>query len=257
MQYVTIAFMYLAGVNFALHFRAATGRLEYFRDQEWRFFTTVVLAGAALVASLNLISGGYAPGAAGLEHAARDALFTVTSLVTTTGYVTADYEAWVPGAQMLLFAMLFVGGMAGSTGGGIKAVRVLLVLKQGWMELRKLLHPRAVILARVGRHVVREDVLANVIGFVMLYLLLLLAGAIALGILGVDPLTAIGASVATVGNIGPGLGGVGATDNYGWMSPAAHALLSFLMLAGRLEIYTVLLLFLPETWARNRIRRVR
>lgn len=254
-QYVTIAFMYLAGVNFALHFRAATGRLDYFRDHEWRFFTTVILLGAALVMGVNLAHGEYALGVAGLEHAARDALFTTTSLVTTTGFVTADYQTWVPAAQMILLAFLFVGGMAGSTGGGVKAVRVLLVLKQTAIELRKHLHPRGIYLARVGRQVVREDVLANVIGFVLLYLMLFLAGAVALSLLGIDMLTALGASAATVGNIGPGLGDVGATGNYGWMSSDAHALLTFLMLVGRLEIYTVLLLFLPETWARRRKAR--
>jgi trk system potassium uptake protein TrkH len=251
-QYVTIAFMYMAGVNFALHFRAATGRLDYFRDHEWRFFTTVLLLGSVLVMGVNLAHGGYPSGAAGLEHAARDALFTTTSLVTTTGFVTADYQTWVPAAQMILLGFLFVGGMAGSTGGGIKAVRVLLVLKQTAIELRKHLHPRGIYLARVGRQVVGEDVLANVIGFVLLYLMLFLAGAVALSLLGIDMLTALGASAATVGNIGPGLGDVGATGNYGWMSASAHALLTFLMLVGRLEIYTVLLLFLPETWARRR-----
>jgi trk system potassium uptake protein TrkH len=153
---------------------------------------------------------------------------------------------------MILLGFLFVGGMAGSTGGGIKAVRVLLVLKQTAIELRKHLHPRGIYLARVGRQVVGEDVLANVIGFVLLYLMLFLAGAVALSLLGIDMLTALGASAATVGNIGPGLGDVGATGNYGWMSASAHALLTFLMLVGRLEIYTVLLLFLPETWARRR-----
>jgi trk system potassium uptake protein TrkH len=253
-QYVTILFMYLAGVNFALHFRAATGRLEYFRDSEWRFYTGVVLAAGLLLTVLNLGTGGYELDLAGGELALRDALFQATSIVTTTGYVTADYELWVPGAQAVLFALMFVGGMAGSTGGSMKAVRVLLVLKQVWMELRKHLHARAIFLARVGRHVVREDVLANVIGLVMLYLMLVLAGALALGFLGMDLLTALGASAATVGNIGPGFGAVGATDNYGWMGPWAHAVLTFLMLAGRLEIYTVLLLFLPETWRHARRR---
>jgi trk system potassium uptake protein TrkH len=116
------------------------------------------------------------------------------------------------------------------------------------MELRKHLHPRAILLARVGRRVVKEDVLANVIGFVILYALLFLAGAMALALLGVDLLTSLGASAATVGNIGPGLGNVGPTDNYGWMSDSALTVMGFLMLVGRLEIYTVLLLFHPETW---------
>lgn len=254
-QYVTIVFMYLAGINFTLHFRAAAGRLEYFRDVEWRFFTTMILAVAAVIVLVNLASGTY--GLAALEHAVRDGLFTVVSLITTTGFVTADYELWVPGAQMLLFAMLFVGGMAGSTGGGMKSVRILLLLKQSAMELRKHLHPRAVMLARVGRHVVPEPVLANVIGFVILYLLIFLAGAVAMTLFGMDLETALGASAATVGNVGPGLGDVGATDNYGWLSGPALGVLSFLMLVGRLEIYTVLLLFLPQTWKRRATRRVR
>lgn len=252
-QYVTILFMYLAGVNFTLHFRAATGRLAYWRDVEWRFFTGVILGATALLIAVNLLTGTYE--LSQIESSVRDSLFTAVSLTTTTGFVTADFEQWAHGTQMVLFGLLFVGGMAGSTGGGVKAVRVLLLLKQSWMELRKHLHPRAVLLARVGRHVVPENVLANVIGFVILYLLLLLAGALALSLLGIDLLTALGASAATVGNIGPGLGAVGATDNYGWMSGPALAVLSFLMVVGRLEIYTVLLLFLPETWKR-RGRRV-
>jgi trk system potassium uptake protein TrkH len=149
---------------------------------------------------------------------------------------------------MIIFLLFFTGGMAGSTGGGVKSVRVLLLLKQTGMELRKHLHPRAVFLARVGRRVVKQEVLANVLGFVILYVLLFMAGAMVLALLGLDFLTALGASAATVGNIGPGLGQVGPTDNYGWMSNSALTVMSFLMLVGRLEIYTVLLLFLPETW---------
>ena len=255
LQYVTIVFMYLAGVNFALHFRAITGRLEYFRDREWRFFTGVLLGAAAVLLLVNVAAGGYAPGMAGWEAAFRDALFQATSIITTTGYVSADFEVWAPLGQMTLFALMFVGGMAGSTGGGVKAVRVLLLFKQTLMELRKQLHPRAVLLARIGRHVVREDIMANVIGFVILYVLLFGSGALALSFLGMDMITALGASAATVGNIGPGFGDVGATDNYGWMSGSALTILSFLMLAGRLEIYTVVLLFLPETWRRRRDHR--
>jgi trk system potassium uptake protein TrkH len=170
------------------------------------------------------------------------------SIGTTTGFVTADYALWVPAAQMIIFILFFTGGMAGSTGGSMKSVRVLLVLKQTAMEIRKHLHPRAVLLARVGRRAVKEEVLANVLGFVLLYALLFLAGAMALALLGIDFVTSLGASAATVGNIGPGLGGVGPVNNYGWMSEPALMVMSFLMLVGRLEIYTVLLLFHPETW---------
>jgi trk system potassium uptake protein TrkH len=149
---------------------------------------------------------------------------------------------------MVLFALFFVGGMAGSTGGGIKTMRILLLLKQTGNEIRTLLHPRAILLTRIGRQAVGQDVLANVVGFVILYLLLCLVGAMLLGFMGLDPLTAIGGSIATVGNVGPGFGRLGATDNYGWLSSPALALMSFLMLVGRLEIYTVLLLFHRETW---------
>ena len=254
-HYVTIAFMYLAGVNFALHFRAVTGRLDYFRDQEWRFFTYVIVGAAVVLAAVNLVAGTYPVSGAGLESAVRDALFQATAITTTTGFVSADYELWVPAAQMTVFALFFVGGMAGSTGGSVKTLRVLLLLKQTANELRRHLHPRAVFVTRVGNKPVKEEVMANVVGFVILYLLLCLAGALAMGFMGMDLMTAIGASVATVGNVGPGFGNVGATDNYGWMSEPALAVLSFLMLVGRLEIYTVLLLFHPETWRRRRSYR--
>ncbi len=250
-HYVIILFMYLAGVNFALHFRAVSGHLDYFKDHEWRFFTLLLLGASVALMALNMLGGSYSFTPGGIEEAFRDGLFQATAIGTTTGFVTADYESWVPASQMLIFILFFTGGMAGSTGGGVKSVRVLLLLKQTGMELRKHLHPRAVLLARVGRRVVKEDVLANVLGFVILYVLLFLAGAMVLALLGVDFLTALGASAATVGNIGPGLGGVGPTDNYGWMSEPALAVMSFLMLVGRLEIYTVLLLFHAETWKRR------
>ena len=247
-HWVTILFMYLAGVNFALHFRAASGKPLYWRDQEWRFFTLVFVGGAGLIASMNLLAGTHGS----LEPALRDALFQAASIITTTGFVSADYELWVPGAQMTLFALFFVGGMAGSTGGGIKAVRVLLLLKQTLNEIRKNLHPRAILLTRIGSKPVKEDVLAHIIGFVVLYLLLCLVGAVAMGLMGADPLTAISASIATVGNVGPGFGDVGGTDNYGWMSEAQLMVLSFLMLVGRLEIFTVLVLFHRDTWKSRR-----
>ena len=240
--------MYLAGVNFSLHFRAVSGRPVYFRDHEWRFYTLIVVLAALAIAVVNLASGSYGA----LEPALRHALFQATSITTTTGFVSADYELWVPGARMVLFALFFVGGMAGSTGGGIKTMRVLLLVKQTAIELRKHLHPRAVLLTRIGEKTVKQEVLANVTGFVILYLLLCLAGAVVLGFLGMDPLTSIAASIASIGNVGPGFGDVGATDNFGWMSDPALLVLSFFMLVGRLEIYTVLLLFHPETWKSRR-----
>lgn len=242
-QWVTILFMYLAGVNYALHFRALGGDIQYFRDEEWKFFTVVLVVAASAVTLLNLHAGS-GPG----EQLVRDSLFQVLAITTTTGYVSADYELWVPGVQMVLFALFFVGGMAGSTSGGVKALRVMLILKQTANELRKHLHPRAILVTRIGSQPVREDVVARVVGFVMLYLLICLAGAVALALTGLDPLTAIGGSIAAVGNVGPAFADLGPTDNYGWMSSSGLAVLSLLMLVGRLEIYTVLLLFHPELW---------
>lgn len=247
LQYVTIFFMYMAGVNFTLHFRAASGRLSYFKDVEWRFFTLVVVGSGLLMTVLNMVSGTYR----NVEHAFRHGMFQVTSIVTTTGFVSTDYEAWIPAAQGLLLALMFVGGMAGSTGGSIKAVRVLLTLKYVGIQIKKHLHPRAVLLARLGNRAVKDDVLGTVVGFVFLYCMLCLFGVLLMSLLGMDLLTAFGATAATIGNIGPGLGAVGATDNYGWINDAALAGLTFLMMVGRLEIYTVLLLFHPDMWKRR------
>lgn len=243
-QWVTILFMYLAGVNYTLHFRAATGRFDYFRDEEWKFFTVVLAVATVVIVALNI-----GQGAATLSGTAlRDGLFQVLAITTTTGYVSADYELWVPGSRMVLFALFFVGGMAGSTSGGIKTLRVMLLLKQTGNELRKHLHPRAVLVTRIGKKPVKEEVGARVVGFVILYLLLCLVGAMALGVIGVDPMTALGGSIASLGNVGPAFASLGPTDNYGWMSGPALSVMAFLMLVGRLEIYTVLLLFHPDLW---------
>lgn len=251
LQYVTILFMYFAGVNFTLHFYAFSGKPVFWRDTEWRFFTALILTAALLLATTNFVTGAYSDGG-GIERAVREGLFQATAITTTTGFVSADFQVWHPFAQMILFVLLFTGGMAGSTGGGVKIMRVLLLIKATAIELKKHLHPRAILVARVGSRVVKEDVLANIIGFVILYVLLVLAGSLTMGLLGMDLLTALGASAATVGNIGPGLGNVGPTDNYGWMSGTALTVLSFLMIVGRLEIYTVLLLFHPGTWRARR-----
>jgi len=250
-QYVTIAFMYLAGVNFALHFRAMSGRPRYFQDAEWRFFTAVVVGATALIALLLLLTSDIYS-TLGFERGLRDALFQAVSLGTTTGYVSYDYELWPFAAQFILLMLMFMGGMSGSTGGGMKAVRLYVLHRHGLTALKKSLHPRAIILTRVGRLALEDDVLNGILAFILLYITLFVAGALALTAFGTDLLTSIGASASAIGNIGPGLGDVGAVDNFGWMDPASHLVLVFLMLAGRLEILTVLLLFHPDLWKRAR-----
>ena len=246
-QYITIAFMYLAGINFTLHYRALTGSpLRYLKDAEWKAYTFMLL-GATAIVTLSMFGGGTYT-AAGLERGLRDALFQVVSIATTTGFVTADYDRWPAAANLMLLMLMLTGGMAGSTAGGMKVIRVYAFVRQGVAGLRRALHPRAVILTRVGRLVIRDDDLLNILAFILLYLLMFVAGALVLALLGHDILTAVGASAASIGNIGPGLGDVGAVENYGWMDPLSQFVLVFLMLLGRLEIFTVLLLFHPGLW---------
>jgi trk system potassium uptake protein len=248
-HYVIILFMYLAGISFVLHFRAVTGSpLAYTKSAEWRFFTMVLGAAVAFVFLSVTVSGAY--GGEGTERAFRDSLFQVVSLATTTGYVTADYGMWPLAAQLGLVGLMLMGGMAGSTAGGIKAMRIYVLLRQGIAELGRSIHPRAVVVTRLGDQPVEDSILLNILGFVLLFLAIFAAGVLGLALLGHDLETAIGAGVATIANIGPGLGAVGAVENYGWMDPWSHLLLVVLMIVGRLEIFTVLLLFHPGLWRR-------
>ncbi len=247
-QYVVIAFMYLAGINFVLHFRAlAGGPRIYLSHAEWRFYTAVLATGTAVVWVALLAAGQYET----IEESFRNALFQVVSLSTTTGYVNTNYSVWPLAPQLLLVGLMFMGGMAGSTAGGMKVVRIYVLLRHGMAELRKSIHPRAVVVTRLGREVLDEPVVLNILGFVLLFFLLFAGGVLALAGLGHDLETAIGASIATVANIGPGIGAVGAVDHFGWMDPASHLVLIFLMIVGRLEIFTVLLLFHPGLWVRS------
>ncbi len=245
-EYVTSGFMYLAGINFALHYRWLTGRPRtLWRDDEWRFYSLITI-GAVLLITWQL----WARMGSGLELAFRRALFQVTSIGTTTGFATADYVTWPVVTQVVLLLLMFPGGMVGSTGGGMKTFRLFLILKQGVLELRKHLHPRAVIVSKVGSSPIREDVVVSVAGFVLLYITFFAAGTLALTFFDIDLATAAGAAAASIGNVGPGLGGVGPVENYAWLPGPAKGLCNALMLLGRLELYTVLVLLQPEFWRR-------
>lgn len=244
-QWTAIVFMYLAGINFTLHYRALNrGARPYLRDSEWRFFTGVVVVATLLVAwSIRHEPGGF-------EKILRDAAFQVVALLTTTGYGSADYVLWSPFAQMVLFLLFFIGGMASSTAGGPKVIRVLLTLKHALQEIRKQLHPRAVLVTRVGGTVVPESVMLNILGFMLLYAGIFGLGTLAMAALGLSLPTAAGAAATAISNVGPGLDRLGPTENFGWLPWQGHLILSFLMLVGRLELYTVLLLFHPGLWRR-------
>ncbi len=243
-QWVVTLFMFLAGVNFALHFAAIVKRkpLSYIRSEELRFFAGVILIAILMLTLLN--AGGGQDAATAL----RDSAFTVVSIVTTTGFATADYETWHVLSLYVLLALMLLGGMAGSTGGGMKVVRCLLVMKHGWLQLVRLIHPREVKLLKLDGHVVERDVIRSILGFVVLYSVLLLAGAFAMAACGLDVVTAGSSTLACLSNIGPGIGGVGPFDNYAFIPAAGKIVLCLLMLLGRLEIFTVLVLVLPSFW---------
>ncbi len=249
---VITLFMFLAGVNFTLHIAWMSRRdpWAFLRDGELR--TYAIVTGLLLLgATLSLTASG-GPGW-GLGKSFRYASFQVVSIVTTTGFASTDFELWevlAPFAAFMLLVAMFTGGSAGSTGGGMKMVRVLLVLKAGLRELKQLVHPRAVLPLRYNGRVVGEDIIRAVMGFVVLYMALFVAAAVAISLLGYDMKTSLGASIACIGNIGPGWGAVGAADNYNHFPAAGKWVLIFSMLAGRLEIYTVLLLFVPWFWRR-------
>jgi trk system potassium uptake protein TrkH len=178
--------------------------------------------------------------------ATRHSAFTVASIMTTTGYATADFELWPPLAQCILLMCMIIGGSVGSTGGAVKCMRVMVVLKQSYSELLRLIHPRAIVQVKIGRQVVAPEVMSGVWGFMTLYLLLLVVSAIVVAGTGADLITSVTSVMACIGNVGPGLGAVGPVDNYYGMSPLAKWVLSLDMLLGRLEIYTVLVLFIPR-----------
>ncbi len=243
-HYIIIFFMFLAGVNFSLHFRALSGNFKsYFRDREFLYYLGIILG----VTSLIFISVCLKSGSWGHVNF-RDSLFQTVSIITTTGYGTADYESWAYFAQVLLLGMMFIGGMGGSTGGGMKVVRILLIVKYILLETRRMLHSHAIFPVRIGRRTISEDVIRNTLGFFLFYVMIFGATAIALTALGSDIESSIGAAASALGNIGPALGEFGPTDNYALLHPIGKWLLSFCMLLGRLEIYTVMVIFSRTFW---------
>jgi trk system potassium uptake protein TrkH len=218
----------------------------YRRNREFIFYLSLVGVAFLLIGASSTFHGMYP----GWEEAFRRTLFQVVSILTTTGYGTADYELWSFTAQFVLFSLMFIGGCAGSTGGGMKVMRVHLLIKFVFREITRLVHPRAVVPVRMAGVAVDRDVVANVLGFFVLFMLSFAGGVFVMSELGMDMPTSFGAVAATLGNIGPGLGDVGPTDNYSDVPRAGKWVLSMLMLMGRLEIYTVIVLLAPSTWKR-------
>jgi trk system potassium uptake protein TrkH len=239
--------MFLAGVNFTLHYSWMSGRWGPLRrNQELRVYALLTA-----VATLALTLLVWVPGTLdGFEESLRAGLFQATSIMTTTGYASADYELWLPAAQVVIILLMLIGGCTGSTAGSVKVLRHMIVAKEARIAMRKLIHPRGVFVYKVEGKPVSSDTLASVSGFLLLFLLTLAAGVLALTVLGLDALTALGATVTTLGNVGPGFGLVGPTETYALLPAPALWVTSALMLLGRLELYTVLILLTRGYWRR-------
>ena len=243
-DYVIIFFMIIAGTNFTLHYRFIRRDWKtYFRNQEFLFFISIIGL-ATLIIGLDVFFNQYR----NFPLALRKTLFQVMAILTGTGYATADYEKWTFTSQFVLFMMMFMGGCAGSTTSGMKIMRIFLLVKFAFSEITRLVHPHAVVRVRIGDTVVPRDVMANVLEFSVLFILLFITGVLIMSAMGLDMATSFGAVVATLANVGPGLGDVGPTDNYAHIPIAGKWFLTLLMLIGRLEVFTVIILFFPSYW---------
>jgi trk system potassium uptake protein TrkH len=234
-QWITAGFIFLAGCNFTLHYRALAGKpLAHFKDEEFRLYARLI-ATFTLALTAVLLFHDYP-----IEPALRHAFFQTVSLITTTGFVSDNYDQWPAFAAILILIMLFLGGCSGSTAGGIKQVRLLCLGKAGLREIRQLAHPRAILLIKLNGHALTNEAIIGVMGFTALYLVIYLAGAILLAACGLDFMTALGSAAASLGNVGPGLGLFGAVGNYASANLAVQLISSALMLIGRLELMTIL-----------------
>ena len=241
---VIIVFMFLAGVNFALNFRALRGKpICYFRDPEFRFYLGTWLA-ATVIIILNIYRSVYPS----FGQAVRAACFQSTSIMTTTGFCTEDFDLWPGASKVILVLLMFIGGCAGSTGGGIKNIRIVVVLKKVLREIRLFMQPQAVVKVKIGEEPVTQEVVSHISGFFIVFMLIFAVGTLVMTFFTPDLQTALTSVIATLGNIGPGLGGVGAVQNYSAIPMGGKVFLTLLMLLGRLELYTVLIVLLPSYW---------
>lgn len=258
-QYIIILFMFLAGTNFVLSYFAFKGRIrEIWEDEEFKLYSTFIIGFTLVTAIVILwqadvsISSVSHPMVLGeTESAIRHALFQVLAVMTTTGFVSADYTLWAPFLTVVFFGMMFLGGSAGSTAGGIKIVRHLITIRNGVLEFKRTLHPNAILPVRYNNKAIPQNIVFNILGFFILYLLSWIVGACGLAMLGLDFPTALGGAASSLGNVGPAFGDLGPVNNYDSLPDIGKWWCSFLMLIGRLELFTVLILLTPFFW-RNR-----
>ena len=244
-QWTIIIFMFLAATNFSLHYYfIAKGKFEYYKDHEFRVYFGLCIIFSILF-FINIVgTNKYQTDLLSFRHS----VFAAVSILTTTGFSTENFNEWPEMSKMLLFFLFFIGGSAGSTTGGMKIIRSILVFKYLIYEVRKLLHPKGVFNITIGENTIDDNVVRATLGFYLFYLLIFVFTAIVLSMTGLDVTTALTASASAIGNIGPGLGSIGPTGNWGHLTDLAKWLTSFCMLLGRLEIFTVVVLFSRSFW---------
>jgi len=244
LEIIATFFMVVAGINFAIHFTSwkRASAQPYFQDPELKVYASLLLGFAILTTIALYLHGTYGT----ISESARYATFQVVSVMTTTGFSTTDFSLWPGFIPIMLICIAFIGGCAGSTCGGMKVIRIMLLYKQAIREIQRLVHPHAVIPVKIGGRKTSPTVMDAVWGFFFLYVASFVMITIALNGVGVDPVTAYAAAAACITNLGPGLGDVSA--NYASLNSTAKVILSFAMLMGRLEIFTLLVLFSPTFW---------
>ena len=258
-QYIIIFFMFLAGTNFVLIYFGLTGKFKkIIQNSEFKWYLSfisifTVIVSIVLFTTVNLNETDiFHPQIYGtLESSFRHALFQVVAIVTTTGFVTGDFISWSPFVTMFFFGIMFLGGSSGSTSGGVKILRHLILIKNGILEFKRSLHPNAIFPLRHNKSVVEKPIVIHVLAFFILYLILFIIGAGVLSLLGLDFISAIGGAASSIGNVGPALGTLGPISNFDSLPVLGKYWCSFLMLVGRLELFTVLILFTPFFWRDN------
>ena len=258
-QYIITFFMLIAGTNFVLSYFAFTGKIQkILRDQEFKFFikfiaVVTLLVTVILYSTVDITKSSFEhPQVLGIfESSFRHAFFQIVAVITTTGFVSADFTSWTPFLTILFFGLMFMGGSAGSTSGGIKGVRHLLMIKSGFLEFKRALHPNAIIQPRYNNSILKEEVIHNIYAFFILYMLSFIIGALIFSFLGLDFESAIGVAASSLGNVGPALGSYGPAFSYSDLPLLGKWWASFLMLLGRLELFTVLILFTPFFWKKH------
>ena len=235
-EYIIMAFMFIGGMSFIVHYHALRGHWKALKDDEFRLYVIIIAAAILLL----ILSQGFS--------SYRKEMFQAISIMTTTGFVTADFGSWHSSARIVLLALMFVGACGGSTAGGIKVVRILTLVKHTRVMMRKAISPSAMIPLKYNRKPLPDGIVRDIISFVFLYILVAVAASVVLGFLGLDLETSISAVAATLGNVGPGLGSVGPIANYALLPGAAKVILIICMWLGRLELFTVFMIFSPHFW---------